>query len=79
MIKSHSTPGDSDSGSYETNLTYFGGGSPEEWLVLKDKLLNALDGQGINIRPQKYTFIERLLTGDAKVTFQQAALDITNG
>ena len=29
-IKYHNTPGDNDSGSYEINLPYYGGGSPEE-------------------------------------------------
>ena len=32
-IKCHKAPGDNDSGSYEVNLPYYGGGSPEEWLV----------------------------------------------
>ena len=35
-IKCHNTPDDNDSGSYETNLPYYGGGSLEEWLVWKD-------------------------------------------
>ena len=72
-IKCHNTPGDNDSGSYEINLPYYGGGTPEEWLVWKDKLLKALDGQGISTGPQRYTFTERLLTGDAKATYNQAA------
>ena len=29
-IKCHNTPGDNDSGYYEINLPYYGGGSPEE-------------------------------------------------
>ena len=29
-IKCHNTPGDKDSGSYEINFPYSGGGSPEE-------------------------------------------------
>ena len=37
--KYHINPGDNDSGSYEINLPYYGGGLPEEWLVWKDKLL----------------------------------------
>ena len=49
-MKYHNTSGDNDSGSYESNLPYYGGGSPEECLVWKDKLLNALDGQGINLK-----------------------------
>ena len=32
-IKYQNTPGDNDSWSYESNLHYYGGGSPEEWLV----------------------------------------------
>ena len=28
-IKHHNTPGNNDSGSYEINLSYYGGGSPE--------------------------------------------------
>ena len=38
-IKRHNTPGDNQSGSYEINLPYYGGGTSEEWLVWKDKLL----------------------------------------
>ena len=75
-IKCHNTPGDNDSGSYEINLPYYGGGTSEEWLIWKDKLLKALECQSINTEPQSYTFTERLLTGDAKATFNQAALDI---
>ena len=75
-IKCHNTAGVTDSGSYEINLPCYGGGSPEEWLVWKDKLLKALDGQSISTGPLRYTFTERLLTGDAKATFNQAALDI---
>ena len=29
-IKCHGTNGDNDSGSYEINLPYYGGGTPEE-------------------------------------------------
>ena len=47
-INCHNTPGDNDCGSYEISLPYYGGGSPEEWFVWKDKLLNALDGQSIS-------------------------------
>ena len=75
-IKCHNTPGDNDSGSYEINLPYNGGESPKEWLVWKDKLHKALDGHSISIGPLRYTFTERLLTYDAKATFNQAALDI---
>ena len=51
MIKYNNIPGDSDSESYEINLPYYGGGIPEEWLVWKDKLLKALDGQSISTGP----------------------------
>ena len=75
-IKCHNTPGDSDSGFYEINLPYCGGRWPEEWLVFKDKLLKALDGQIISTGPLRYTFTERLWTDDVKATFNQAALGI---
>ena len=42
----------------------------------KTKLLNVLDGQGITMRLQRYTFAEILLPGEEKATFNQAALDI---
>ena len=60
-IKRHNTPGDNDPGCYETNLSYYGGGTPEEWLVWNDKLLKALDGQSISAGPLRYTFTERLI------------------
>ena len=75
-IKCHNTPIDNDSGSYEINLPYYGGGSPEEWLVWEGKLIKALDDQSISMGPLQYTFTEHLLTGDTKATFDQAALDI---
>ena len=75
-IKCHNTPGDNDSGSCEIKLHYYGGGSPEEWLVSKDKLLKAFDGQSISTGLLQYMFTERLLIGDAKATFNQVALDI---
>ena len=53
-IKCHNTPGDNDSGSYEIYLPYHEGGSPEEWLVWKNKLLKALDDQIISIGPLRY-------------------------
>ena len=40
------------------------------------KLLKTLDGQSISTGPLQYTFTERLLTGNAKATFNQAALGI---
>ena len=76
MIKCHNTPDDNNSGSYEINLPYYGGGTPEKWLLWKDKLVKALDGQSISMGPLRYTFTEHLLIGDAKATFNQAALDI---
>ena len=48
----------------------------EEWLVLKNKLLMALDGQSISMRSLRYRLTEHLLTGDSKATFNQAGLDI---
>ena len=75
-IKCYNTPCDNDSGSYEINIPYYGGGSPEEWLVWKDQLLKALDVQSISTGPLKYTFTGHLLTGDAKAAFNQAALNI---
>ena len=63
-IKCHNAPGDNDSKSYEVNLPYYGGVSPEEWLVWNDKLLKTLVGQSISTGLLKYKFTERLLRGD---------------
>ena len=68
-IKYHDTSGINFSESYEINLPYFGKGSPEEWLDWKDKLLKALNIQGISTGPKRYTFTERLLIGYTKATF----------
>ena len=61
-IKCHNTPGDNDSGSYEIILPYYGGRSPEEWLVW------ALYDRSNSMGPLRYTFTESLLTGTAKAT-----------
>ena len=76
VIKCYNTPGDNETEFYEINLPYYGEGSPEEWLVGKDKLVKFLDGQGISTELHSYTFSERLLTSDEKATFNQTALDI---
>ena len=76
MIKCHNTPGDNDPESYEINLPHYGGGSPEEWLVCKNKLLKALEDQKISTGSLRNKFTECLLIGDAKAPFNQAALDI---
>ena len=73
--KCYNTSGNNDSGSYGIN-PYYGRGTPEEWLVWKDKLHKALEGQCISKGPQRYMLTERVLTGDAKATCNQAALDI---
>ena len=52
-IRCHNTTGDNDSGSYEINLPYYRGVSPKEWLVWRDKLLKALDGQSTSMGPLK--------------------------
>ena len=75
-IKCHNTPGNNESGSHEINLSYNGGGTLEEWLVWKDKLIKTLDGQSIRTGPFRYTCTEWLLRGNAKFTFNQDALDI---
>ena len=76
VIKCYNTPGDNDFGSYEINLPYYEGRSSEEWLGWRDKLLKALDGQSLSMRPLRFTFTERILTDDAKATFDQTALSI---
>ena len=76
-IKCHNTPSVNNSGSYEINLPYYGGGSPEEWFIRKDKLLKALNDRSISTWPQRYTFTECIPSGDTKATFNQAALDIS--
>ena len=75
-IKCHNIPGDNNGESYDINLTYYKGRSPEEWLLWKDKLFKPLDGQSISTGLLRYTFTQRLLIEDTKATFNQAALDI---
>ena len=70
-IKCQHNPDDKDVGSFKISFPYYGGGSPEEWLVWKDKFLKALKSQGISTGPLKYTFAERFLTGVEKATFEK--------
>ena len=70
---SHNTPDDNNSECSEIKLPFFRGGTPEEWLVWKNKLVKALDGQFIiSTELQRCLFTKKLLTGDAKVTFNQS-------
>ena len=70
-IKYHYTPSNNDSGSYEINLPYYGGGTPEEWLAWKVR-----NGRSITTGPLRYTFTDHFVPGDAKATFNQAVLGI---
>ena len=47
-IKCNDNHDDNDSGSYEIDLPYYGGGSSKEWLVWKDKLLKTSDDETIS-------------------------------
>ena len=78
-IKCHNTPGDSNARSCEFNLPYYRGGSSEEKLVWKDRLLKVLDGQSISTAAQRYMFIKRiyLVIGDIKETVKHADLNIS--
>ena len=74
VIKCYNTPDDNDSGSYEINLPYYGGGSPKEWLIWINKFFKALDGQSISTGNLRYMFTGRLLTGDSKATFNLSCI-----
>ena len=74
--KCHNTPGVNYSRSYEINIPCNAGKTSQDWLIWEDKLLKALEIQGNSIQPQRYTFTECLLTGEANATFTLAALDI---
>ena len=77
-FKCHNTPGETTSATYEVHIPYFGSGLPEEWVVLTDQLAKGIHGQDITTAPGRFDFILRLLTGDAKATFEQKARDITS-
>ena len=62
-IKCHNTSGDNDSGSYDNNLPYYRGGTPEDWLFWKDILHKALYNQSVRRGPESASL------GDAKATF----------
>ena len=49
VIKRHNAPVDSDSGFYEINPSYYGGESPDKWLVWKGELYKTLNSQVIRM------------------------------
>ena len=63
-----------DSVSSVINIPFYRGGTREECLAWKDKMLKALDGHIIGTESQRYTFPKMLLIGDTKATLNQAAL-----
>ena len=76
MFKCHKTSGDNDSETYEINLPYYGGWSPDDFLIQKDKRLKVLDDQSISIETQRYTFTECLSSGDTKTFFHKLVLNL---
>ena len=76
MVKCNNNLCVSDNRSYDINLPYYGVGTPVELLVWKEELLKVLEGQGISMQFQRYTFTECQLTDDTKATFILITLDI---
>ena len=55
--------------SYESNLSYYRGERPKEWLVWKDKITEDLRGP-------RYQYKTSKLIISSKATFNQTVLDI---
>ena len=73
----HSTSGETTSATYEVQISYFGSGLPEEWIVFTGQLSKGIHGQDITTGPGRFDYTLRLLTGNAKATFEHKARDIT--
>ena len=69
----HNFLGNSISGKYVIKIPRFDSGTPEEWIIFVDFVLNALVGQYVTIGPPMYECMERVLKSDAKAEFTQQA------
>ena len=73
-VKCRTNPGDASSTTYEIGMTYFKEGSPEEWLVWKNRLMRCLEGQGATAGPSSFLLTRRLLMGRALAEFNSTAM-----
>ena len=66
-------PSDASSTTYDIRMAYFKEGSPEGWLLYKNRLTRCLDRQGATGGPAKFALARRMLMGRALVDFNNAA------
>ena len=72
-IKCRTNPTDANSTTYEIPMEYFKEGTPEEWLIFQDKLGRCITGQNATSGVAKFALTRRLLDGQAKTAFENAA------
>ena len=72
-IKCRTNPADASSTTYEIPMEYFKEGTPEEWLIFQDKLGRCITGQNATSGVAKFALTRRLLDGQAKTAFENAA------
>ena len=72
-IKCRTNPEDASSTTYDIPMEYFKEGTPEEWLIFQDKLGRCITGQNATSGAVKFALTRRLLDGQAKTAFENAA------
>ena len=72
-IKYRTNPSDDSSTTYEIRMAYFKEGSPEDWLLYKNRLARCLDRQGATGGPVKFALARRMLMGRALADFNNVA------
>ena len=72
-IKCRTNPADASSTTYDIPMEYFKEGTPEEWLIFQDKLGRCITGKNATSGAAKFALTRRLLDGQAKTAFENAA------
>ena len=66
-------PADQRSATYDVIMSYFSTGTPEDGLKFNETLNKVILGQALTGGPAKYAFARRVLSGDAKASFNTSA------
>ena len=72
-IKCRTNPTDASSTTYKIGMAYFKDGTPEEWLLYKNRMKRCLDCQGATAGPSKFSLARRLLMGRTLADFNNSA------
>ena len=77
-LKLQSNPANTDSQTYKLTVPFFRLGTPEEWLIVKHRLLKIMTSQNITTSLGQYAMSRQILDRDTLACFNAKATELGN-